>query len=181
VSFPVYITDAAEAVRWAIDHAVSLGAQPAIYVGGHSAGGYIAALLAMDDHYLKDAGVAADRIAGYIPMSSQMTTHFTVAEERGISSKVITVDDAAPLHHLREGTPPMLVLIADDDWPARLEENEYFVAALKKVGGNSNVSLSVVKDRDHSSILKKTAETNDPAASAILGFVRTGVLPTPSA
>lgn len=177
VKFPVYITDAAQAVRWASENASSLNAQANIFVGGHSAGGYIAALLAMDGHYLKDAGVAIDKIAGFISMSGQMMTHFTVAEERGISSTVITADDAAPIHYLRKDLPPLLLLIGDKDWPARLEENQYFYAALKKVGDNPNVSFRIIPDRDHGGILSKTAEDRDPAATAIIDFMETGALP----
>ena len=40
VTFPTYVTHAAAAVKWVVDHAASLGSSPAlIYVGGHSAGG----------------------------------------------------------------------------------------------------------------------------------------------
>ncbi|MEZ0300049.1 MAG: alpha/beta hydrolase [Candidatus Methylacidiphilales bacterium] len=177
VKFPVYVQDSAQAVRWAVENAASLKAQPKIYVGGHSAGGYLAAILAMDGRYLKEAGVEERQIAGYVSMSGQMMTHFTVAAERGISEKVITVDDAAPVHHLRTGIPPMLVLVGDNDWPARLEENAYFVSALKKVGGNTNISFLVIKGRDHGGILKNTAEPGDPAATAILEFMSTGKLP----
>ncbi|MBN2713183.1 MAG: alpha/beta hydrolase [Planctomycetes bacterium] len=176
VKFPVYIQDSARAVKWTIDNAAELGALPNIFVGGHSAGGYISSLLAMDAHFLADAGVKIENIAGFIPMSGQTMTHFTVAGERGISSSVITADDAAPIHYLTEKTPPILLLIGDKDWPARLEENQYFLAALKKVGKNSNARLVVVKDRDHGGILKHSSEENDPACVAMTSFIRSGKL-----
>jgi dipeptidyl aminopeptidase/acylaminoacyl peptidase len=177
VKFPVYIQDAAQAVRWAAENAVSLKAQPKIFVGGHSAGGYIAALLAMDVKYLKEAGVQPGQVAGFISMSGQLMTHFTIASERGYSPKVITADDAAPIHYIRKDTPPLLLLIGDNDWPARLEENQYFYSAQKKVAEGGNMSLFVIKDRDHGGILKKSAEDNDPAAALILSFLEKGVLP----
>lgn len=177
VTFPAYLRDAAQAVRWAVDHAESLKVRPKIYVGGHSAGGYLAALLAMDGRFLEEAGVRPDRIAGFINMSGQTMTHFTVAEERGISGTGVTADEAAPIHHLRKDIAPLLVLIADNDWPARREENAYFVQAMRDVAGCKNLSFRIVGNRDHSSILKNTAEIDDPAATAILDFVRSGSLP----
>lgn len=176
VKFPVYIEDAARSVKWAVDHANELGAKQNIFVGGHSAGGYIACLLAMDTRYLANAGVKTANISGFIPMSGQTMTHFTVAGERGISSEVITADDAAPIHYLTKETPPILLLIGDKDWPARLEENQYFLAALKQVGKNENASLVVVKDRTHGSILKHSSEEKDPACVAITNFIHSGKL-----
>jgi acetyl esterase/lipase len=152
VKFPAYIHDAALAVRWAVTNTKSLGAAPNVFVGGHSAGGYIACLLVMDSRYLENAEVGKDDIAGFIPMSGQTMTHFTVAEERGIPPTVITADKAAPIHYLKSETPPILLLVGDQDWPARLEENAYFEAALRKVGKNPNVTLRVIADRDHGSI-----------------------------
>jgi acetyl esterase/lipase len=177
VTFPAYVHDAAQAVRWAVNHAVELKAQPRVYVGGHSAGGYLAALLAVDPQHLAEAGVQPDDVAGFVSMSSQMTTHFTVAEERGLSSSVITADDAAPIHHLRKNTAPMLILIGDDDWPARLEENAYFVAAMRRVAENPNLSFQVIAGRTHSGILQSLARPAEPAARVVREFLLSGKLP----
>jgi acetyl esterase/lipase len=177
VTFPTYLEDAAKAVRWAVDHAGELKVRPKVFVGGHSAGGYLAALLAMDPRYLTAAGVRPDQIAGYVCMSAQMMTHFTVAEERGISSEVLTADDAAPIHFLRKDTAPMLILTGDDDWPARLEENAYFVAAMRRVADNRNLSFQVVAGRNHGGILQSLAQPAEPAAKMIREFLTSGVLP----
>ena len=180
VTFPAYVQDAALSVKWVVDHASKLGAAPAVFVGGHSAGGYLASLLAMDTRYLTAVGVETNRIAGFIPMSGQTMTHFTVASERGHPNPTLMADDAAPITYLTRVTPPILLLMGDRDWPARLEENQYFLAALKQVGRNSNAQLIMAKDRDHSSILNRACEDGDPAGTAMLNFIRTGQLPSPS-
>lgn len=57
-TFPGFVEDGAKAVRWAVDHAEHLGGDPSrIYLMGHSAGAHIAALLALDPHYLADVGL----------------------------------------------------------------------------------------------------------------------------
>ena len=177
VTFPAYVEDAAKSVKWAVDHAAGLGAAPTVFVGGHSAGGYLTSLLAMDPRYFAAVGLGTNTIAGYIPMSGQTMTHFTVAIERGFGGNAITADDAAPIHYLASVTPPILLLIGDRDWPARLQENQYFLSALQQVGHNPNVRLLVAKDRNHGSILKQASVDGDPVGTAMLDFIRSGQLP----
>jgi len=176
-TFPAYVEDAAKSVQWAVGHAAELGAATNVFVGGHSAGGYLTSLLAMDMRYFTAVGVDTNNIAGYIPMSGQTMTHFTVALERGLGENVITADDAAPIRHLTSATPPILLLIGDKDWPARLQENQYFLAALQQVGHNPNVRLIVAEDRNHGSILKQAAVDGDPVGTAMLDFILSGKLP----
>ncbi len=170
VKFPVYLEDSAAAVRWVADHAASLGADPKkLYVGGYSAGGYITSLLALDAHFLRDAGV--ETVAGFISMSGQMTTHFTVRGEAGLPKDNVLVNDAAPLGHVHAGAPRLLLICGDDDFPARLEENQFLAAALHLVAKNPSVPLVVVKDRNHGTILARFLEGNDPAGTAVLYFI----------
>jgi acetyl esterase/lipase len=171
VKFPAYLEDAAQAVRWTADHAVELGADPKkLYVAGYSAGGYLATMLALDAHFLSDAGVKD--AAGFVSMSGQMTTHFTVRAETGLPKNTVIVNEAAPLAHVKPGAPRLLLLCGDDDFPARLEENQFLAAALHRVAKNSPVPLVVVKDRNHGTILARFLEDGDPAGAAVLEFLR---------
>ncbi len=173
VRFPVYIEDAARAVAWAVTDSAAHGATPgALFVGGHSAGAYLAAMLAMDPQYLRAAGVPPERAAGYLPISGQLTTHFYVREERGIPAERLVIDDAAPLYYARRDTPPMLLLVGDRDMPVRREEAALFTAVLTEIAGCENVSFLVVPDRDHSSIHEKLLTHGDPGGPAMLEFMR---------
>lgn len=175
--YPSYVEDAAAAVAWVYEHAKELKIDPArVYVGGHSAGGYLASMLAMDGRYLAKAGVAEGKVAGFIPVSGQMMTHFTVRKERGVPESAITADEAAPIHYMRKNLPPMLVLMGDRDWPARLEENAYFVAASRAEDSDA-VSMVVIADRDHGSIVERMPEKEDPAEALLRAFVVTGKRP----
>ncbi len=134
-------------------------------------------MLALDPQYLADAGVDVSAIGGFIPVSGQVMTHFTVAKEKGIKRPAIYADAAAPIYHIQKETPPILIIIGGDDWPARLEENRYFVAAMRKVAQNESISLVEVPERNHGGILKEMASPDDPAAVASMHFMRTGELP----
>lgn len=172
--FPAYVEDAAAAVAWVVKNAMDLNIDPSrIYVGGHSAGGYLASLLAMDVRHLRKAGVQDDKVAGFIPVSGQMMTHFTVREEKGIPKNAITADEAAPIYFMRKNIPRMLILMGDKDWPARLEENAYFVAA-SRAEGCDTVEMHVIADRDHGSIVERMPEAGEPGMEQIRQFIEAG-------
>ncbi|MBU1378564.1 MAG: alpha/beta hydrolase [Alphaproteobacteria bacterium] len=63
VRYPVFLTDGAQAVKWAQDHAREYGGDPdRIVLAGHSAGAYNAVMLGLDGRYLRAAGVDPRKI-----------------------------------------------------------------------------------------------------------------------
>ena len=170
--YPAYIEDAAAAVAWAYAHIGERGGDAKkIFIGGHSAGGYLTLMLGLDGRYLEKAGVDLKTVAGLIPVSGQVMTHYTVREERGIGKYTITADEAAPVYYARAETAPMLVIYADHDMPARAEENAYLVAILK-AAGNKQVEGIMMRGRDHGSVGNKMAEAGDPVRAVVLAFIK---------
>ena len=51
------------------------GRKDHIFVSGHSAGGYLSLILAMDKKYMAAYGADADSVAAYLPVSGQTVTH----------------------------------------------------------------------------------------------------------
>lgn len=172
VQFPTYIEDVAAAVAWVEANAQKYGGNPErIYLSGHSAGAYLVTMLTMNPKYLEKAGFNMNHLAGVMPISGQVTTHFTIKKERGIDANAVISDAAAPTYFVRKQVPDMLLILGDRDWPARLEENVYFTACLKAAGAQ-NVTLRVIVDRDHGTIFGKLPEPNDPGGNLILHFIR---------
>lgn len=69
-SFPAFEQDAALAVRWMLDHASGFGGDSArMFLSGHSAGGHIALLLALDDRYLRAVGLTPSSLAGIVSIA----------------------------------------------------------------------------------------------------------------
>ena len=65
VSFPEPVMDCIAALRWIFDHIAEFGGSPKrLFVGGHSAGGQIAALMSLHKEWLAEAGLPADAIKG---------------------------------------------------------------------------------------------------------------------
>ncbi len=172
-SFPAYVEDAAAACVWVQKHIAEKGGDARrVFVGGHSAGGDLTAMLAMDARYFQKHEFSPTNFAGYIPVSGQLMTHYTVRAERGISPFNITADDAAPIRFAHADTAPLLVLYADKDMATRAEENRFFVSVLQ-AAGNKRVTEMLVQDRNHGTIGNFIANDGDPARTAILDFIRT--------
>ena len=70
VRYPSFLEDSALALAWGLDHAKALGGDPhRIFVMGHSAGGYNAAMLALDPRWLAATGHRPNELAGWIGLA----------------------------------------------------------------------------------------------------------------
>jgi acetyl esterase/lipase len=172
VKCPVYIEDAAAAVGWVFKTIGKYGGdRDKIFISGHSAGGYLAAIIGMDKSYLAKHNVSLKKIAGLMPVSGQMITHSTIREERNVPRGTIIVDRFAPIYHAGKASLPCLCICGDDDLPLRCEENIFFVGALK-AAGNKNARYFEVKGRNHSTIVEELHDEDDGVARAMLNFIR---------
>jgi len=171
VKYPAYIEDAAAAIAWTHQHIAEYGGDAGkLFVSGHSAGGYLTYMVGLDPQYLHAFGLEPSVVRGYIPISGQTMTHYTVREERGIGQYTITADQAAPVYFTSKTTPPFLALYADHDMAARAEENEYLVAIMKGAG-NKLIEGRLIKDRNHGTIAGHLKDEHDPARGAMLDFI----------
>jgi acetyl esterase/lipase len=70
VHYPEFLKDSALAVAWSLDHATALGGDPKrVFVMGHSAGGYNAAMIALDPRWLAPTGHSATELAAWIGLA----------------------------------------------------------------------------------------------------------------
>ena len=137
VSAPKYIEDAAASISWVFNNINSFGGDSTlIFISGHSAGGYLAAMVGLDKTWLLKHHIDANNIAGIIPFSGQMITHFTIRNETNISSSKPIIDNFAPLYHVRDDAPPLLLITGDRELEllGRYEENAYLMRMMKVVG-----------------------------------------------
>jgi acetyl esterase/lipase len=153
VTHPVYIQDAAAALAWTFQNIAAHGGDPEkIFVTGISAGGYLAGMIGLDKSYLAKHGIDANRIAALIPVTGQMITHQTVRKEQGIEPSNLrpTIDQFAPLYHIRKDAPPTLCITGGwgVDTLMRAEENLYFVSMMRRVG-HPNIEHVVIEGANH--------------------------------
>ncbi|MEI6871629.1 MAG: alpha/beta hydrolase fold domain-containing protein, partial [Verrucomicrobiota bacterium] len=166
VKSPVYLEDAAAAIAWTFKNIAKYGGSAdSIFLSGHSAGAYLSTMAALDPKWLAAHDIPTARIAGLIPFSSQMITHFAVREERGYDKNQAVVDDMAPLFHIQKNLPPMLLLTGDREQElyGRYEENAYFYR-MAKLAGHEDVALRELQGFDH-------AKMPEPGFPLLLRFM----------
>lgn len=161
------IRDAAAATAWVFRNIKDYGGRPeAIFVSGHSAGGYLTSMIGFDKRWLEEEGIDADDIAGLIPFSGHTITHFTARKEVGVGEKQALVNDLAPLYHARGDAPPTLLISGDRELEmlGRYEENAYFWRMLK-VNGHPDAVLLELDGYNH-------GQMADPAFPLLVRFVQ---------
>jgi acetyl esterase/lipase len=171
VKHPAHVKDAARAFDWTYKNIGKYGGDPGrIFIGGHSAGGHLAALLATDDAYLKQVGRSGKDIRGVIGVSGvyrvdNLKLDLSTSALSGAVRAKVTVrplalvfgDDpkkawqASPLAHVRPGLPPFLLLNGGLDYPPLLRMTREFTAALKKNG--CSVEVKKLPWRTHETLM----------------------------
>lgn len=167
VTIPEIIDDATQAVSWTFDHIAQYGGSTQkIYLSGHSAGGYLIDLVGLNKSLLKKYGKDADQIAGLIPFSGQVITHFEARRRMGMPPLQPLIDSIAPLYYVRKDCPPILIISADREKElyGRYEEQAFF-HRLFKLLGHPDATLYELDGYDHG---------NMPIASfpLLLQFIR---------
>ncbi len=173
-SWPQNIHDCMTAVRWLRKNADRLQIDAA-HIGtiGGSAGGHLAAMLAVADAQagLDPAGPYAEfscRLQCAVPMYGAYD--FTDRKELTMIGKTREQAPAAyraasPILYLTRKTPPLLVLCGTGDSAATVTQSERFAAALKKAGAEHELVL--VEGAPHSFHLQPKQRDLRPL---VLGF-----------
>ena len=152
--FPDFLTDCAECVAWCVKNL----SYSELYVGGQSAGGYISMMLAFDKRYLAAHGIdCADKnqIAGFYLDAGQPMVHYNVLRERGLDTRLIRVDEAAPVYFIEEPNHPELlpryeITVSDNDMVCRLEQNMMLRRTMLHVGyPEDKVKLVIMEGYTH--------------------------------
>lgn len=173
IKHPEHIRDVAKAVSWVHQHIAEYGGDPdQLFVGGHSAGGHLAALLATDEAYLKAEGLPVSTLKGVISVSGV----YRIPDDLFIFTPIFGEDvetrrAASPVCHVRCGLPPFLLLCADDDLNLC---GKCFAEEFRKALKDKQVEVDLIEvsQRNHVSVLFKARAEADPAGMAIRTFIR---------
>ena len=131
------LDDCAAALAWVFQNISQYGGDAKkIFVSGHSAGGYITTMLGLDKTWLSRYEVDANNIAGLIPFSGQMISHFAYRKMNGIDNLQPTIDKYAPLYHVRKDAAPLVLITGDRNIElfGRYEENAYMWRMMNLIG-----------------------------------------------
>lgn len=117
VRYPVFLQDSALAVKWAFDNAKRFGGDPKkLFVMGHSAGGYNAAMVALDPRWLGAVGMRPAQLAGFIGIAGAYDfLPIAIPDVQVAFSWPNTPPDSQPLFHASKAAPRTLLLAARND------------------------------------------------------------------
>jgi len=153
---PAYLEDAAAATAWVIKNIAQYGGDSnKVFVAGHSAGGYLCAMIGMDPRWLAPYGISNLQLAGLIPVSGQVTTHFHVKKLRGDTGKQYRplIDEFAPLYYCASNLPPICMVVGDRkiEFKCRVEENDLMAVSLRTLG-HPNVEFHELAGLNHGTV-----------------------------
>ncbi|SFF63561.1 Acetyl esterase/lipase [Fontimonas thermophila] len=137
VRFPAFVEDAARAVRWARNAARAYGGDPAqLFVMGHSSGAHIAALLALNEDYLKAVGGSRTWLRGMIGLAGAYDfMPITAPDLRDIFGPVEKFALSQPIYYVDGQNPPLLLIHGRDDKVVPVKNTENLARAVAKAGG----------------------------------------------
>ena len=143
VAFPAFLDDNARAVAWAAAHAAELGADPGrVFLVGHSAGAYNAAMLGLDPRLLAAAGYDRRRLAGVVGLAGPYD--FLPITGEDIKPVFATVGDgplSQPVNYVDGRNPPMLLLAGDADTTVNPRNTLALAEKVRAAGGSVEARL----------------------------------------
>jgi acetyl esterase/lipase len=189
VTMDELIRDVARAVGWVHKNIAKYGGDPnRIFLGGHSAGAQLAALLCIDDRYLKKEGISFAVLKGCVPVdgdSYDLPKIIMTAEHRQAlyGGKMFTfghrqkfgndpekhIDLSAVTHVAKDkGIPPFLILYfsGNPDTRAQAERLERVLKAAAVPATSYGKS-----DTNHSRLNDDLGKPDDPATQEFYKFL----------
>jgi len=189
VSMEDLIGDVARSLGWVHKHIAKYGGDPhRIFVGGHSAGAQLAALICIDDRYLKKEGVSFEVLKGCIPVDGDtydIPKIIMTAEHRQAlyGGKMFSfghrqkfgndpekhVDFSAVTHVAKgKGIPPFLILYFPGNPDTRAQARR-----LESVLKAAQIPAQAYGKRDsnHSRLNNDLGKPDDPATQQLYSFL----------
>lgn len=117
VTYPAFLRDSALAVAWTLRDIAGYQGDPSrVFVMGHSAGGYNAAMLALDPRWLDEAGASRAQLRGWIGLAGPYD-FFPIENPaaRPVFHHPHYPPGSLPIDHVSAGAPPVFLGVDSDD------------------------------------------------------------------
>jgi len=193
VDMATIVRDIAKSLRWVHDHIAEYGGDPQrILVMGHSAGAQLAALVCIDERYLKSEGLSLAIIKGCVPVDGDTFDVPAIIETAETRNRVHGLplpkmghrekfgndpakhkDFSAVTHVAKgKGIPPFLILHVAEH-PDTRAQAQRLGNVLKEAG--IPVTVFGARDTTHGKINADLGAPDDPSTKALLEFVGNGL------
>jgi len=179
---PAQIEDVATAVAYLVRNAAELGADSSrVFLVGHSAGGQLVSLLALDPRWLTAEGIDPKVIAGVAALSGIFDLEAPFGDpgqdtgkdyvERVFGPQGPTWRDASPIHHVAgaDTTRPFLLVMAERDYAGIRTQTETMHTAL--AAAHVPVELADIPGRDHYELVSAIGSEGDSTTALLRRFI----------
>jgi acetyl esterase/lipase len=189
VDMGTLIRDIAKSIHWVHDHIGSYGGDPRrLYVMGHSAGAQLAAIVSIDDRYLKEEGLSLEIIKACVPVDGDTFDVPAIIETAETRRRVHDLPQAKYGHrekfgndpakhrdfsavtHIRQGKgiPPCFILHVADH-PDTTAQAQHLGNVLKEAG--VRVTVFGARETTHNKVNADLGLPDDPATKALFDFL----------
>lgn len=176
VRFPTFLEDGSLAVSWVRRHIGGFGGDASrLFLMGHSAGAYIAAMLALNSSYLEKVGASSQEVRGFIglagPYDFLPLKNPTLIKIFGGSEGI---PETQPVNFVRAKAPPALLLHGAADKLVRPRNTRNLSERLKMAGGQ--VVEIIYPGLKHIGLLLSLAtpfQNGKPLTNDIARFIQT--------
>ncbi|RDC61221.1 cAMP-regulated D2 protein [Alteripontixanthobacter maritimus] len=173
--FPAMLEDGAATVRWVTDNIADYGGDPGrIYLMGHSAGAYNAAMLGLDRQWLGREGLPEDTIDGVVGLSGPYDFYpFDKDTSKQAFGDAPRPEATQPVNFARGDAPPMLLLTGDEDTVVRPRNSVALAKALTDAGAATDPVI--VAGMNHAAVvmaLSRPFNGEGTVRKAVLDFLR---------
>lgn len=137
VRFPVFVEDAARAVRWTHRNITRFGGSPdKLFVMGHSSGAHLAAMLALNGEYLKAVGGSRGWLKGMIGLAGPYDfMPITAPDLRDMFGPPERFPESQPIFFVDGQNPPLLLMHGEDDEDVWVKNTRNLAKAVGEAGG----------------------------------------------
>ena len=179
VKHPEHIKDCARAFAWLYRNVAKYGGDPQqMFVMGHSAGGHLTALLALDSKWIEAQGVPAGSIRGAIPISGVLEVPDPGKEpkssrnmfQNAFGQNKALRREANPINHIKGSDVPLLVITELFD-PGLLRPWMYAFRKEARRQGRKDIQYMNAA-RGHISIIVLMIRRCDPVQERVVDFIR---------
>ncbi len=177
VRFPSFLDDAGAAVSWTQQEIARFGGDPRrIFVMGHSAGAYNAAMIAFDAHYVEAAGGRHADVLGFIglagPYDIRPSTSITLENVFGAAPDLPA---AQPSNFVEADSPRALVLYGEQDTTVLPEHSKRLARRIRAVGGRvSEVGYPELGHASLVGVLARPYQGRAPVLEEVTRFIAVG-------
>jgi len=180
--YPAAVRDVAAAVDWTWRNVTAYGGDPErLFLGGHSAGGHLASLVALDRRWLDERGLPARVLKGALPISGLYDLDYDGGSAIGAAALAIRrrfipddadVPTACPIRHVGPQAPPFYLGAGEHDLGALAAEALAMQDLLRQAGVAA--AAEVYAGHDHFAASSRCVDEGHPWIARARAFLRSG-------